>query len=120
MSEFPREQFEPLVDAVAVVTYEQTYGTFPQIPVDPKTGFRVMTPEQIRERVALNVANTAPKLRRRVLAELAALNGGYLPGDGSTIYLPGDGYDEPLTPGELPDRSNEVKGRDADPADGFA
>lgn len=36
---------------------------------------RFMTPEEIKERDALNYANTASALRQRVVAELARANG---------------------------------------------
>ena len=37
---------------------------------------RYMNPEEMEERYALNIANTASALRARVIAELAERNGG--------------------------------------------
>lgn len=47
------------------------------VPVGPDELrlIRVMTPQQIKERDSLNVANTTGALRARVVSELAKANG---------------------------------------------
>lgn len=46
-----------------------------EIPINPATGRREMTREQVIERERLNVANTSEAIRQRTLARAATRNG---------------------------------------------
>ena len=69
MSETTDTITKKIVEGFGLVEHEDTPGVVIQESI------RVMTPEEIKERDALNIANTASAVRKRVLQYHAKHNG---------------------------------------------